>query len=774
MKSMKISKYFQIIKPIYKFMKIIPDKSIKNNKTANIANAIVHMYKTINKRIYRENKKIFFETNFKVSYLIDISKNNTSFYFIVPVIYIDIVVEKIREVWEKATIEIKDNIELITKGETYSLNYKYQDALSLDVNRKTNEPLNSILNVLEIMKDNDRVMIVYNFIPHNFYSWNSDYKNTMKNLKANKTVIRDKNSSEYILKSLFSILSNILNSLVEVICEILGEEYKKETNFIDELATTLEKHKELSIETKKKKECLLLETQIAVISESNDIYRGNNNAITVCQAFNSLNEDNELIYKKTNSINIKETRFKIEGNIFSTSECANFIQLPGRNLMRRLGIKHTEVNEINIPKELQNGYLELGTAKFREEKRKVYLEDSYDKTSLPLVLVGAQGAGKSTYIANYYKFANRRKEGGVVIDYIKNNELSDEIIGYLPKEDVIILDFTKEDSIQSFAFNELELCKEKNIFKRLELANLQAQQIIELVNAINPIQPLQARMQRYLGSAASIVFASGENRLIEVIKCLEDFKVRKYYINKVKKYKEFLADEIADLEVLDEYSKPTKENKAVEVIGTKDSKIEGIIDRISLLRSDFKLKYMYNKDSRNNINFANQLEKGKVIIIKMPQSSFKKQAKNVITTFILSKVWIATELRGSLNKKPKKSHICVDEIFQAPTAMKMLYEDDILGQTRKFGCKFIFSCQGLSQIEILKDTLIEVGGSFMLLNGSSEKDFNCIKNKVNELDYSDIQYMDEYSSMNLIYYSKGYASFITKLPKPETSKKRQK
>ena len=38
-----------------------------------------------------------------------------------------------------------------------------------------------------------------------------------------------------------------------------------------------------------------------------------------------------------------------------------------------------------------------------------------------------------------------------------------------------------------------------------------------------------------------------------------------------------------------------KDNPISEVCGTKDSKIEYILDRINMLREDFKLKYMYNK-----------------------------------------------------------------------------------------------------------------------------------------------------------------------------------
>lgn len=185
-----------------------------------------------------------------------------------------------------------------------------------------------------------------------------------------------------------------------------------------------------------------------------------------------------------------------------------------------------------------------------------------------------------------------------------------------------------------------------------------------------------------------------------------------------------------------------------------------------MLRGDFKLKYMFNRDGKDNVNFVKALEEGKTIIVRMKQNEFNKHAKNVITTFLLSKIWLAAEIRGSMHDKPKPAHIAIDELFQTKTAMMMLASDDIIPQTRKFGVKFITSCQYTDQIDVLLDTLTGAGSSFMLLNGTSEKDFNKFKHKLSDFDFEDLKYMEQHSSLNLIYYSKGYASFITKLPKP--------
>lgn len=768
MKSLALSKYFQIIHPIYIYLKIIPHKSIRNCNSSDIAKSMADTYKSILKRIHREKKKIFIEAEYKISYIIDITKNNSNFYFLVPTVYKDIILEKINEIWNKATIEEVADIPNFSENKiTYQLGYKKDDALSLKVDKRTNEPLNHVLNVVDIMKDNDRVTIAYNFMPCSQFGWREKYDTMLKKFEDKKP-LEKKITFDYTLKLFLGFVAGSLDCVMSVISDFLGNSDYDKDNLYKKIMIAFEEKAVLSSSTTTKKNSNIIATQIAVISDSADKIRMANNVLSVCQSYNVLREDNELVYKKTRKkFNIQDYDYKIDTSLCSVDECKNFLQIPGHELINQFKIKSINVEEVRVPEELKKGYIELGLVKYKGSKVKAYIEDSYDKGSLPLVLVGAQGAGKSTFGANYYRFANLREEGGVVIDFIKNCELSDEIISYLPDDKVVILDLSNESDIQGFAFNEWNISKDMNSFKKSELANLQSQQIVEFVDAVNPEQPLQSRMRRYLSSAATIVFSTGENSIKEVIRCLESHKARIEYLNMLsEKDKEYLSEEVEDMEALNEYSKATKDNPEIEVIGTKESKIEGILDRISLLRSDFKLKYMFNKDGSNNINFVNELEKGKVIIVKMPQDSFKKHAKNVITTFLLSKIWISTEIRGSLHKKPKKTHIFIDEVFQTKTAMRMLANDDILPQTRKFGCKFIFSCQGTEQINILIDTLIDAGTSFMFLTGTSEKDFDKFKNKLVDFEFDDLKNMEQYSSLNLIYYSGGYSSFISKLPSP--------
>lgn len=770
MKSIKLSDYFKLVKPTYVYLQITPHKSIRNYNSANISKAIAHTYRTINRRIYKQQKKLFFETNYKISYVIDIKDNNAKFYFIIPDCFQNIIVEKCKEIWSKATMQIVDKLEDM-EGDTdmYSLSYKKEDAMSLAVDKKSNEPLNSILSVMDIMKDNDRIRVIYNFLPISQFGWLDRYNTTIEKIKENKSIEKKQMTLDYIMRSTIINIFKIFDSIVQVINDFTGGAPEStQKSLYSAILGILEQQQNLSPATNKKKEATILNTQIAVLTQSSDETRRENNAMSVCQSYRTLDEDNELIYKKEkHKAKIEDYDFRIDTNTMSTDECSNFIQVPGRMLLLQHGIKHINVEENNIPQELKEGTKRLGVATFKGSKIPTYLENEYNNGNLPLVLIGSQGGGKTTYIGNYAKDCVEAKEGLIALDFIKNCELSDTIKQYVSKDKLIELDLSTEKDIQGLGYNEIEIKPNLDSFTKLKLASLQSQQIMSLIDSVSVGDPLSSRMRRFLNAAANVVFVQGYNSVKNVVECLENYKKREIYINNLPlDIKNNLEDEINTLKELDEWSKGNKkEGIDPEIVGTNSSKIEHILDRIGMLREDFKLKYMYNKPLNNNINLVKCMEEGKVVLIKMREADFPtKMQKNLLVTYFITKIWLASQLRGMLNDKPLRCNVLVDEVFQAPTSMDIL--EYILPQSRKFACKFIFSTQYINQLDKIFDTLEASGASFMMLTGSTEDDFNHFKSKLENFEYEDLRDMEKFSSLNLIKYSKGYSSFITKLPKP--------
>lgn len=775
MKKIKVSEYFRMSKPKYIILKLVPDTSIRNYNSSSIARTINHIGKSLNQRILKESKYWNIESPAKCSFMIDIRKISVDFYFIVPELYENLFREKLTEVWPKTTINTIDKIEQFSDTSLkYQIYYKNEDPLSLTLDKRCNEPLNSILGVLDIIEEDDRVAIFYNFKPTSQKRWTNQWNATYKRFNNNEPLDKEVLGKNYILKLLALTLVEILEGIFEAISEVFKKD-KKSVNFIELAITNLvgNKSKELSSATLKKKDTIVLNTQIAVISESNNKNRMINNANAVAQSFHQLNEDNELCYSELKTKNIYYTNYSIGAvnNKMSIEECQNFLELPGRTLLER----HKSIDKVNVlespvPDELAHGYLKLGNVIYKGKEQAAYLRDEYDQGNLPLTVMGPQGSGKSTYFANYAKYANSRNEAVIVIDFIKNCELSEAIKKAVNKEDVLELDLSKSKNLQGFGYNEIKFNTNMDAFEVLELANLQAQQTMALIDAINNEGlPLTSKMRRYLSSAANIVFLNEGASIRDVVNCLQDYRKRADFIKRVPDtLKEQLEDEINALTELDDITiMKDKDTKEViqEVTGTKDSKIDGILDRINLLKEDAKLKYMFNKRLDNNIDLVQEIEKGKVILIKMPEIKFPLQyVKNVLVTYFNTKIWLAAQIRGSMYDKPKRFHVIEDEIFQAKTTEKIL--KDILPQTRKVGSKFIFSCHYLSQIETIVEALKASGSSYMLLQGTDKKNYEELKEELKPYELDDLLNLKQFHSLNLIKYEKGYAKFITHLPPP--------
>ena len=771
-----LDKFLKIIKPKYVYIKITPDKSISNYNSSSIAKAIKNTYRSINKRIRIENKKLWVETNFKIAYIVDIRVDKIDFIFMVPEVYQAIIKEKIMELWPRATLSTLDRLEQHSKNsEIYQLSYKNEDALSLSVDKRTKEPLNSILSTSSIMKDNDRVTLIYNFQPKNNFGWQERYDKTMIKLKEFKSVSRDKESAAYIFNSFLNIILSILDTFIYAVGDFVGADTRKlnKVSFVESIMSALKDRKDLSIETKKKKDLGVLDCQIAVISESLEDDRRINNAMAITQSFRTVDNDNELISKKVKkNINIEDYNLKgVDTNTVSTDECINFIQIPSRAMLKTFkNVEQINVNENIVPFNLIRGTKRLGTVKCKGNIQDAFLDNEYNTGNLPLTIIGGQGGGKSTYFGNYASDCSNSKEGLIVIDFIKKCELSDTIKKCVPADKIVEIDLGIESGLQGLGYNEIVISNDISDFEKLKLASLQSQQIMSFIDSISVGDPLSSRMRRFLNAAANVSLVLGYSSVKEVISCLEDFKIRDKYINKLtNNQRVLLEDEIKTLNELNEFSKVSKkeieEGVKPEVIGTKESKIEHILDRVSMLREDFKMKYMYNKDIKDNINLVNCMEEGKIVLIKMKESDFpNKMIKNILVTYWVSKIWLASQIRGMIHEKPLRCNILIDEVFQAPTCMSIL--EYILPQSRKFACKFVFSTQYIRQLEKIFDTLEASGSSYMLLKGCLEDDFKHFKSKLEDFDFDDIRDMPKFHSLNLIYHSNGYSSFISKLPKP--------
>ena len=764
-KSIKLSDYFEIINPEYIYLQLIPHNSIRNYNSDKIAKAINTLYLSLTQRIHKQDKRMFIYKPSKVGYYTYITKNDVSFYFVIPQNRLNLIKDKIGSTWNGITIKQVDTLPTFsTNTIKYYLTYRKEDALSLATDKRTNTLLSSSLNVIDIMEDDDKIGVFYNFIPISQYTWRAEYETTIDKIKQNLPVDREKFNALYILKMIVIYLAQTIDSILNSINELFGGEKQQKQQSLFELPIFGFSDSKLSAATKKKKEGIVLNTQIAIISESKDKIRMENNALSICQSFKSISEDNELRHKKLkHDINIEDYSIKGADTIKTSAlECQNFLALPGRELLEEYNfIEKINTLESEIPDELKTGIMCIGENTYKGKKTKVYLTDDKEYRNLTLVVIAPTRAGKTTLLQNLCNDAINNNECVIIPDFISHNQFSSEIEQITKQK--LIIDCGNLEQLEGLGFNETWGFA-KTPLERYDTAKEQTIQLTNLIDCINESDKnLSAKMDRYLEAAANIVFVN-YGSVGDVYNVLRNHHIRMDFISKIpKELLTYFKEYIDTLNEINDYSKDKE-----EVIGTRLTPIVGILDRFNRLKKNTAMEIMLKKDCKNNINLLKEIQKPQIISIKMPERRYKtSQEKDFLTTYWISKLWQSLQIRDDLIKdrsKRIKVNLVLDELYQVPQAQTLLTEK--LSQMAKFDCKIILSCHYLGQIPIIRNELKAANSSYMLISGVDKDNFKELKEELSPYELEDLLNLKRYNSLNLIKYEDGYSKFITQLPKP--------
>ena len=802
--SIKITDYFKINKPNYIYLKLISNTSVRNRNTSDIAAIINNCYKSILDRFENQNKGFSYSVPNKISFIIDITNESADFYMLIPDVFVNEFKQKITEVFGKITIEESEPLKINKECTQYSLGYKKDDSFSLAVDKRDNDLLTANLSIMDILKDDDRVTIVYNFMPLSKYAlntWSSYHKDMIKKYKQGACM-----DKEFNIKKIFKLIIQILFDIIDSVVEAVQMDFSdsKSNKNKDSLYTRLVPVQELTKATIKKENANIINTQILLYSQSKDIKREEDNAKTLINTYKSISSDNELVaknigikkkYKKNDTVigiernesnskvdyvNLETYSFdKANQSRISSEECSNFISLPGRELIDEYKLEAVQTVETIVPDELKNGNVCIGENTYRGIKTKTTLSSNEDAACMPMVIMGKMGGGKSTLFENMGVDSIKHGEGLIVIDFIKNCEMSENIIKNIPKEKVITIDFTDYKNLQGFGFNEINhLLDPKDAMSRYVCASLQTVQICNFIDNLGD-EELSAIMEMFLDAACTAVLIHPDKAIKDIVACLSDFQIRYQYINDLNDFKENMPEEYR--EIIQEKMNTLRELNEVDkktnsITGTKYSKIEGILTRINKLKKNHLLEFMYVKSTTNNIDLVKCMQEGKAIFFKMPQYEVSSpQVKNVIVSYIMSKIMIASEVRSRVyaNEKLRIVNVICDELQQARGSFVNV--EQMSYQMRKFRVRLTISTHGFHKIAPIKDTLIEAGSSIMLLKGSSPKNFEVMEDEFKKFgftkeDLTALSHTEEYKALSLIATKKGRYGVITKLPAPVKNK----
>lgn len=752
--SIKLSKYIEIQKAEYTHIQVIPSKSCRNTNTDKILVLANTMYKKLDRLIRIENKKLIITSKLKLSYYIHITKRCTEFYFIVPTVFYSQVKTKLSETWKNVEIKkvnaLPININDCTK---YQLSYKLNDVLSLNVDKRSNSLLNANLSVLEILQDDEAVGIFYNFIPmsqkeQNYFKISSQeaLNNFRKgiNLKKSKNIV---DLGVISLKFLVDFINGLLNAFLSA--------PKNSHNIINPVEKTT------SSSTQRKAKSDIIKTQAIICAKSDEKEREKQLCTTTFNTFTSLNGDNELEMEEVKkNIDIYKDDIKVKYNYTSTLESGKFVNVAGKDIIEQhKNIKHNKLLELRAPKCLEGGEVRIGEVKHKDDKQMTYYSTDEQMKRLGRVLLGPMGAGKDYYMTNMAKDIIKVGRGLIVLDYIDKCQLADNIKAITPIDRLIEINCANPKQLQSFAYDEYKYSDSDREVDKIDICMQKAQQYNMLLDTINDVNStLTPRMLRYLNAAATIVFRVNQySSFKDIIDVLKNPTKRDNIISLLPaSAKELLQDEIDDLE---ELSKRDKKGN----IENADSKIDGILDRISKLKSSsIYTKLSYISESTNNVDFIKAINEGKVILIKIPAKRFSKTMRSLLATFFLQKVWIAKE-QGATETQ---TELFINEIHQSYHCQLLM--EDILVECRKFNLTPTLAMHYLSQgTKKLKESILASGSSFLLLSGCDKKAYDELKHYFEKDGYSenDLVELDRYNALCLIKNEETqYSSFVCKLP----------
>ncbi len=752
--SIKLSKYIEIQKAEYTHIQVIPSKSCRNTNTDKILVLANTMYKKLDRLIRIENKKLIITSKLKLSYYIHITKRCTEFYFIVPTVFYSQVKTKLSETWKNVEIKkvnaLPININDCTK---YQLSYKLNDVLSLNVDKRSNSLLNANLSVLEILQDDEAVGIFYNFIPmsqkeQNYFKISSQeaLNNFRKgiNLKKSKNIV---DLGVISLKFLVDFINGLLNAFLSA--------PKNSHNIINPVEKTT------SSSTQRKAKSDIIKTQAIICAKSDEKEREKQLCTTTFNTFTSLNGDNELEMEEVKkNIDIYKDDIKVKYNYTSTLESGKFVNVAGKDIIEQhKNIKHNKLLELRAPKCLEDGEVRIGEVKHKDDKQMTYYSTDEQMKRLGRVLLGPMGAGKDYYMTNMAKDIIKVGRGLIVLDYIDKCQLADNIKAITPIDRVIEINCANPKQLQSFAYDEYKYNDSDKEVDKIDICMQKAQQYNMLLDTINDINStLTPRMLRYLNAASTIVFRVNQySSFKDIIDVLKNPTKRNNIISLLPaSAKELLQDEIDDLE---ELSKRDKKGN----IENADSKIDGILDRISKLKSSsIYTKLSYISESTNNIDFIKAINEGKVILIKIPAKRFSKTMRSLLATFFLQKVWIAKE-QGATKTQ---TELFINEIHQSYHCQLLM--EDILVECRKFNLTPTLSLHYLDQCtKNLQKSILASGASFLLIQGTDIKVYNELKRYFDKDGYTetDLAELERYHALCLIKNEyTGYSSFVCKLP----------
>jgi hypothetical protein len=318
------------------------------------------------------------------------------------------------------------------------------------------------------------------------------------------------------------------------------------------------------------------------------------------------------------------------------------------------------------PVEVADGGLFLG---FNEHAgRQVPVALTLEQRVRHLHLVGGSGTGKSTLLYNLIESDIRAGHGLTVID--PHGDLIDKILGNIPSErfgDVMVID--PADEGYSVGFNVL-------------FAHTDFEKTLLASDLVSIFQRLSTSWGDQMGSVLNYaILAFLESRqggtLVDLKKFLLDDAFRNNFLKTVD-----------DTEVVYYWKKGFPQLGGGKSIGP-------VLTRLGLFLSPKPIRYMVGQ-RKNQLNFSELMDAGKIILARLPQGAMGKENAFLLGSLMVSKLQQAAMARQRIPENQRRLHTLYVDEFQNFCTPSMA---EILTSTRKYRVSLVLAHQSLDQIK---------------------------------------------------------------------------
>jgi len=778
--------------------KLTPDFRLSNSKNEIITSAIANIYKAPSRRLSISN--INYTVPSRVYFNIVLEDKNANFYISVPTQFQELLQGKMSSCWKNSAIdEVQDNsflklpFDSTVGGELILKDYNFK---SISSSLSDSSHLNSLFQLMKGVANGDKIVINIAIEPMSRNNWLAISQDEIKNEREGRPRFDIDSLQEFAIKKAFESASSLLDLYleykllpVEAILGLVGGEGDLDMKKENKKSTRSDEERSSRSVSSMKRNSDVAKCKITILSSSSDVSRANLNLLSVAESFKELNDENEFLLKSIDKKWIKHQIREVRTHsiapksscILSTKEMAKLIQLPPKQAQRDYKIKAIDELETELPREILNqNNIPFSYAKRKGKEYRTYRSTEKSLASLPMILVGAQGSGKTSFM-KLILFENYKKGiSNFVIDILEDCKIAKFCRENIPQEDRVDIDISLDnvDNIPSLSFNEVSnlITEDMDSFKRISLASNIAEQVELIVDSIadNINGKLTDAMIRYLYSASMITFIRPLATLNDVFEVLRYPQQRQKAIQYAKNSDCFEDDMsiINNLYQLDKIIERTEiigedaKGKPIKSITTEivnnDSLIVGINNRVTQLEKNPYIKRMLKQKPNPKENFLGYIDKGLCINVSMPQYDFpSEKMRDLIATFYTSRIWLATQCRKD-NENANVCTIVLDEVYTIKGTMTFL--QNCLSQMRRHRLGLLTSCHYLGQYSTVWQTIKSCGTSYVLLQGTEKEQVELLKEEIKPFETEDLLSLKRYHGIFIQKYEHGYCRYIGRVP----------